>query len=58
MHTKLLSPDACFSPKCSKYLSADPMRTPDSLAGLRALLLRAGEGRGEEEEEEGRVPPF
>ena len=56
VHLKLLSPEAFFSPKCTKYrlaagLRPDPLgeltalpQTP--LAGLRGLLLKEGKRRG------------
>jgi len=52
MHVKLLSSEAFFSPKCSKYRSrsAQPRwwvaysAPPDYVAGSRALLLREGKG--------------
>ena len=64
VHLKLLSPEASFSPKCTKYrlaarLCHDPLgslqRSPDPLAGFKGpTSIRAWqeeEGRGREGEE-------
>jgi len=54
VHLKLLSPEAFFSPKCTKYRLAAGLR-PDSLGELTALprlpscirgCLLLGEGKG------------
>ena len=66
VHLKLLSPEAFFSPKCTKYrlaaaLRPGPRAPPGPLAGLRGLLLReggkegiAGDRKGEGREKEKR----
>ena len=52
VHLKLLSPEAFFSPKCTKYRLAAGLRwgaysaKPDHLAVVRVPTSKGGEGRG------------